>query len=93
MQRTMSVYSSQFSKIKEAADTAAPADAGGGEGPLDSAVLSIMSASFAAMWDAVGEQGMRPFVVSQTVCYIYVLPGTAAGVQTAERPASLISSM
>jgi hypothetical protein len=31
---------------------------------VESAVLSIMGASFKAMWDAVGEEGMRPFVVS-----------------------------
>jgi hypothetical protein len=36
---------------------------GQGSGALDSAVLSIMGASLQAMWDAVGEEGMRPFVV------------------------------
>jgi hypothetical protein len=37
-------------------------------------VLSIMGASFSAMWDAVGEEGMMPFVVS-------AVPAAAPGVR------------
>jgi hypothetical protein len=39
-----------------------------GGAAVESAVLSIMGASFGAMWDAVGEEGMRPFVVSDSCC-------------------------
>lgn len=57
MQRTMSVHSNQYDTIRAAAAAA------GTSQQQQSAVLSIMAASLGAMWDAVGEEGMRPFVV------------------------------
>ena len=54
-------------QVGAAAAAAGAAAAATGQGAvgnaLDSAVLSIMGASLQAMWDAVGEEGMRPFVV------------------------------
>jgi hypothetical protein len=63
MQRTMSVYSSQFPTVRVAAAAEQQHEQPGVLG----SVLSIMGASLAAMWDAVGEEGMRPFVVSCVV--------------------------
>lgn len=79
MQRTMSVYSNQFPAIREAVSSAADkpqqqpdtniissgsSNSNSSGDHLDTVVLSVMGASLAAMWDAVGEEGMRPFVVS-----------------------------
>ena len=113
MQRTMSVYSNQFTALRNEAAAAAAnvpaaapdtplaaapqasgvstpgavaltagakavavsgcAEPGGpavvscsSGGVLHGAVLGIMGASLQAMWDAAGEEGMRPFVVSET---------------------------
>lgn len=75
MQRTMSVHSNQYDTIRAAAAAAA-----GTSQQQQSAVLSIMAASLGAMWDAVGEEGMRPFVVrggGQSECVVS-LPVTCA---------------
>jgi hypothetical protein len=63
MQRTMSVHSNQYNTIRAAA--AAAAGGPSQQQQQQSAVLSMMGASLGAMWDAVGEEGMRPFVVRE----------------------------